>query len=754
MTSVLERPLTGLGVAQKLFDFSQPEVRLRAFLLLLVAALLSPNIATPGDLPVLRLEQLLLAAFLPSLGLYLYRRRPERALHVVDLAFATLAAAVTLTLIAAPFVVDGVVHSVRDVFELARLAEYWLLFRLGLTILPDSRAWKSTAGVLLFGAVGLTIFSLLQYLRPGNFNDAITTLWATEHNLEGVIRRGRVIGTTGNANYYGIFSGFLAVFALSLVLFRERLGGWATWLAPLAASAAVLSLVMSQSRTATFAMLGAMFLGLMFVAWQRGRGPAYARAIGLFVAAAIVSVAFVEAVPPQFGSFHERFAPTALTEDSSVGIRVSKWRSVFAGFLESRPDFCAGETLETRPIVSGHEIAQHTGTSPAPPEARARDVQRKDDVIRLAAAVVDYFCANDQWPHDVPLEEALVPAHLDEMPVDPANGEPYLHYITGGGIVLGAELENPADPEGPVFTLGTIPNFVLNPSFQSGAGRPASWLTAGTGADEDAVARQTTDRLFGEQAADIDFPPGGALFQNIVYEFPAETPYTAGLWVRSPTGEDQEVQIYLTAQLTDGTVLDPVASTTITAPAEGSWIHGSVAFETPAEGRIHILRYLIRTDHDGEPASVQVDGATLTRGPFPVNFHRIQNVDPASLVAEDRPGFASSPLIGIGPRRAQQMGAVDNEYVLFLENFGILGTLAYAALWGAAMFTAWRAWRHGPSLAPILALSIMVFIVALAAFNITAGSFYHFQLMAVFWLLIGLLAAAGYRKAGERPPDA
>jgi hypothetical protein len=34
------------------------------------------------------------------------------------------------------------------------------------------------------------------------------------------------------------------------------------------------------------------------------------------------------------------------------------------------------------------------------------------------------------------------------------------------------------------------------------------------------------------------------------------------------------------------------------------------------------------------------------------------------------------------------------------------------------------------------------FAILLAVFNITAGSYYHFQIMAVFWLLIGALAAA------------
>ena len=736
-----------MTLLREVFDFGQPEARLRAFVILLVAALVSPDIPLPGGLPAVRLEQIALAVFLPSLALYLWRQPRARTLYLVDLAFLVLAGALTLTLLVAPVIVDGVGRSYRDVFELARPAEYWLLFRLGLTVVPELRTWKATATVLLGAAVGLTTFSLLQYLNPGNFNSVVTDLWATAHNLEGVERRGRVLGTTGNANYYGILSGFFLVFALAIVLLREHLAiRYATWIAGAAASAGVLSLVMSQSRTATLAVLGAMALGLALVWLQRRGRAAYGTAIGIFVGATIASVAFVEAVPPQFGSFHERFAPAALTEDSSLTIRLSRWQSVFASFLESTPDICEGEPMESRPIAAGHDYEGGTGAPAADADARARDEQRKDDVAEIADAIVAYFCVEGVWPADGELETLLVPDHLDEMPVDPATGESYLDYVTGGGIMVGAELENPADPEGPVYTLGTIPNFVLNPSFTSGGDRPASWMTSGTGLADDAVAERVDDGLFGDAAVEVAFPPGGALYQNVVYAFPVDTPFTASAWVRSVSGEEEEVQIYLVGQTLQNEVIDPLAEARTTVPADGSWTPVSLRFDTPAVDRLQLLRFLVRSDQE---ARVQLDGTTLTRGPFPASFHRVTNTDPAALAPDDRPGFSDSPLLGVGPRKDLQVGSVDNEYVLFMESYGAVGTLAYLAMWVAALAAVFRTWMRGTAPARVFALSLVVFIFAVGAYNVAAGSYYHFQIMAVFWLLVGVVTAAG---TGSNPP--
>src|SRR5690606_13631890 len=101
--------------------------------------------------------------------------------------------------------------------------------------------------------------------------------------------------------------------------------------------------VSAQSRTAVLALLFSTFVGVLLVAYRRRLQASYAAAIGLFLVASIASIAFVQTFPPDVGSFGARFAPEGVVDDSSVTIRFSRWRSIFAGFLKSSPSFCEGE---------------------------------------------------------------------------------------------------------------------------------------------------------------------------------------------------------------------------------------------------------------------------------------------------------------------------------------------------------------------------------------------------------------------------
>lgn len=715
-----------------LFDFEYRSARRNAFLLLLVAAVLSPNISTFGALPAVRLEQLLAIVLLPSLALYMLRHEHASRFGLVDIAFGLLAVATTITLIAAPILVEDVGWSLRDPFEVARIVEYWVLFRIGLTVVADRSLARGTAGVMMGLAVALTAFSVLQYLDgEGSINEHFTSIWTVAHNLVGVERSGRVVGTIGNANYYGIFSVLFLVFALGIVLLRLR-APW-PWIAAayLASFAATLSLVMSQSRTAVLAAFGAMFLGLVFTVFRMGRRAAYGMAVGWFLVSLVISVTFVQVQQPMVGSFADRFAPAELMDDSSLTIRLSKWRSVFSGFFESQPSFCEGERLETLRTASGHEPAATTGQPQADAEALARDEQRRDDVATTTQGVVDYFCEYDKWPHEEPLETALVPEFLAELPTDPATGEVYPYFVHSSGFTIGAELEDPSSPEGPFYTLGTMPNFVLNPSFETGNGGFDRWFT-NNGAE---VERAGTG-LFGDSAARVVLPEGGNFYQTLPVELAQDETYSVGLWVRSPA--EAQIEIYMTATLTDGELVEPFAQQTFTVPGGEAWYHVAMEFETPERGRVTVLQILLRNGNG--PAEFELDGMEIVRGGVLPSFVTVRDIDPSAL-AQDLPGFSDSPFIGAGPRKDIELGTVDNEYLLFLDRYGIVGTVAYLLLFFAAFRVAWRAWRPDGSFIALLSLTVMVFTVALAAFNITAGSYYHFQIMAVYWLFVGLLAA-------------
>ncbi len=731
-----------------LFDFERSEARRHALVALLVVAFLSPDIPMPSPAPDLRLEQVLLGVLLPSLFLY-YWRHPalRRRPMAVDWAFLTLGVAMTLSIIAAPMIVSQSNYSLRDPFEVARVVEYWLMFRIAYTALPSAATGTGTIKVLLWAGVGTGVFSAVQYLSIGSFNTTVTDIWADGHNLDTIITHGRAVGFVGNANYMGILSSLLLALALALVLLRYDLRGNLRWLLLAAAVMAAMGVVTSQSRTAAFSVLGAMFLGLVLVAATWRSRANYLGAISLFVAAAALSITFVEVNPPQYGSFHGRFNLAALNNDSSVTIRLSKLRSLFAGFLEDKPGYCDGQGLDDK-LTKGHEPLGDAGNAPAPAEAIARDTQRKKDVRTITRGVLDYYCENEKWPYaEASLPAALVPTFMRALPKDPATGQDYEWFVRRDGFSVGAALENPNDTEGPFFALGTVPNIVLNPSFEDGKGLPGHWAAADEVSGRPAVILTPGEGLFGRRSVIAELEPTGILYHLVVFEFPFGEEWTANIWARSDSGEDETVSLYLIARLADGNYYDPLAQKSASLPASGAWVPVSLTFRTPTESRMFVLQYAIRAPDTDNHIEVELDAATVSPGPFAPSFPWIADVDPSRLKPLDLPGFADSPLLGVGPRKDLQLGAFDNEYALFLDRYGALGTLSYLALFISAFVVAFQARKASEPAMVVLSLAMMVFTLALASFNIAAGSYYHFQIMAVYWLLAGVAARS-------RPGDA
>lgn len=796
--------MTAIAATREL-SFERANVRAGALLVLLVAAFLSPNIETVGAFPAVRLEQILLGLLLIPLAALVLGHPEYRRLGAVDVIFAALALAMTITIIVAPLIVDEVTWSMRDPFEVARVVEYWLCYRLALTVVPTE--WTSRRVLALLGGMMalLGLFSLLQYLDGfgGNFNPYVTKYWATGHNLVGVERESRVVGTVGNANYYSMLAALPLIAGLALVLLRRELPGRWQWLALAGIVLGTLSMVMAQSRTAMVALVFALLVGLsVLVVSGRARarlreapfvvlvvlgylavlaaiqalveeqallagvllalamlvaaglllamrgGSALLRGLSLWLLVLAASVSFVEARPPYVGTFHDRFSPFNLDDDTSALIRFQRLKSFFTGFFADEASICGGdgERIETLPVAKSHVMrAAGPGAPQATPDQLARDRQRKADVVLLSRGIIDYFCEKDRWPIDRPLTE-LVPEYLERIPVDPASGEAYRTYISQGGFFVGAPLENGNDPEGPVYTLGTIPNIIVNSSFESGKEEPSSWSPR-----TNVRARVVEGGLFQDRAARLEIGPLGDFRQFIVFDFNVDTEYTAAAWVRSANGEEQKIRLYIVGQVINGNEYDPLARETFTLPADGRWVRIELPFRTPPEAsnRIITLQFMLRGETNESSALIDVDGATLTQGTFAPAYGRVTDVDPSRLRPQDLPQFADSPLVGVGPRNNAEAGAFDNEYALFLDRYGVLGTLPYLALYIAAAVIGFRAFRRGRERFEVLGLALFVFSMALFVFNLGAGSYYHFQIMAIYWLLIGYLAARGDGDASE-----
>jgi len=737
-------------IRSHLFNFERAEARRNALFVLLVAAMVSPDISMPAALPAVRLEQIGLAVLLPSLFGFWWRHPEARRIAFIDWAFLSLGVAITLSLIFAPLIVSQSHWSIRDPFEVARVAEYWLMYRLAFTVAYEHGTVAGITTVFVGVAIVSGAIGILQYLGPRGFNDAVTSIWADSHNFEGVVKRSRVVGMVGNPNYFGIFAGLLLVVLLSMVLLRSSKSTRRRWLLATAVLLATSGLVMSQSRTAALAVLGALFLGLLFVIVRRRRDAAYGTAIGLFVASIVVSVVFVEAFPPKFGTFHDRFRLSAFTNDPSVTIRISKWKSLFSGFFQDAPDRCTREELKA---TKNHEPVRRTATS-APADAVARDVTRKQDIQTLSLAVTRYSCDTNRWPTG-DLAESLVPKYLPALPVDPVSGEGYLSFVDSkDGFLVGANLEDPNDPEGPVYALGTIPNIIVNPSFEQ-SNSPTSHFETAKSVDgrPTTTLKPTNQRVFGKTGINADIGPSGSVYQLTVFNFPLGAKYTASVWARSNAGVEQTIYFYLIGILSDGSTLDPMVSTTKTLPGDGSWVPVVLTFDTPSSNRLSVLQTSVRAPGGGQDARLQIsqaavvtiDGMMVNQGPFPASFPYVTDVNPSRLRPGDLAGFSDSPLIGIGPQKDRQVGAFDNEYALMLDRYGLLGTAAYLALFVAALLVPLRGFslgRRGSAYRGVMALSLGVatYTTAQFAFNVAAGSYYSFQLMAIYWLLIGHLA--------------
>jgi O-antigen ligase len=109
--------------------------------------------------------------------------------------------------------------------------------------------------------------------------------------------------------------------------------------------------------------------------------------------------------------------------------------------------------------------------------------------------------------------------------------------------------------------------------------------------------------------------------------------------------------------------------------------------------------------------------------------------------------IASSPVFGRGPSKsmveALELPPTDNEYLYQTVRYGVVGLLPYLALFGGMAVAA--ATRLRPALVDsrqptdFLAPIVLAIVVAAAAFNVLAGSFYNIQVWPLVMYSFGLL---------------
>lgn len=93
-----------------------------------------------------------------------------------------------------------------------------------------------------------------------------------------------------------------------------------------------------------------------------------------------------------------------------------------------------------------------------------------------------------------------------------------------------------------------------------------------------------------------------------------------------------------------------------------------------------------------------------------------------------------SPVFGWGSAKGMMTSVVDNEYLLIVRRYGLLGLGVYFLLY-------FRLWKLGTAGQGLLRVMVHAGIIALLVFNIGGGTWYSLQLMGMLWPAVGMLVA-------------
>ncbi|MGI8553264.1 MAG: O-antigen ligase family protein, partial [Dehalococcoidia bacterium] len=623
---------------------------------------------------------------------------------------------------------------------------------------------NSIVSTLLIAGPLAASFGVCQYFDWLHVNIWLTPDYAPEHHLTVLRQSGRVVGTIGNPNYFGVFSVILVLAALlnywlrprvsgvrcrvsERLRLRDRLGPQSSSGCLIVGALASLGIVFSGSRTALLA-LAAGLAALAVLGLFRRQTFSLFRLLsgsGVLILLLIFATGVALLFPRGLGSgYLERLTEgLSIQSDASFGLRLARWRSFVGAF---RPHTLGG-TADSHGVTTPTHL---TGVAPAPAEVQARDAQRKADLLTLTQAIDAFHNHSGRWPAPSDLESALVPVYLAALPHDPATGQPYPYLSTVTGYSLMARLEDHADPDYPVYGIGSSPNYLLNGDLEGSGKQPESWdaipgsvfsLQHGGSLYSDAAV------LFRGNPSD----PGrrAGIYQQRFFGRPGGAPFTATVWLKLPRAEPGRLDLYANVIYADGDRADPLTRIAADMSQIGAWQKVSLGILPLAGKQVAYLGiYVVSEGFAGEAL---IDGFQLVDGTVPLSFPLTREA-PASATTGFNPevNLRRSPLIGVGPQKAQTETAIDDEYLLYAARYGLLGILIYLCLYLGTLILSVRAflWASAPSMRILAALTAAT-LVAFLVFNLTAGSFYELQLMAIFWLLAG--AAGGTSRAGDRP---
>jgi O-antigen ligase len=696
----------------------------------------------------MRLEQLLLPYALLVFWTD-WRRGVRPRAGFLDWVFAGLALSTLISITVSPLILRTSL-SPRDFYELLKLALYFAILRLAMSAGIQRGFQRSVLNVFLAAGSISAALGIAQYFDWLRVNSWLSGRFAPELHLNVLKSSGRVVGTVANPNYFGILCAMVVMAALLCFWLPDEISGRnRPWMKRLMAALpavggllASFGIVMSGSRTALLA-LGVGLLGIVAYAVARRMTGQFLRLLvgvaAIFVCAAL-AVVVVELVPRGQVDYVGRVGGMTAGDDASFGLRVARWRSILDAWLLRSPASTTAELHTPRVVVHS------TGVPLGSETAISRDDQRKADLLSIARAIDAYHRDTAGWPKPYELNAALVPRYLASIPADPLTGDAYNDIAVATGYSLVAKLENPADPDYPAYGLGSSPNYLENGDFGHGGSHPSQWETiSGT-----SIGAQSGDSLYGNKALLFTGATGQqrtGVYQQRYFGRPGGNPFTASVWVKLLPGASGSLELYANVIYADGQRTDPLTRISADMSKIGVWQRVSLWMLPPSGTSVSFVGVYVLSDSFHGQALL--DGMELVDGPIPLSFSVTREAPPSDTLGFNPDAkLRQSPIIGVGPEKAVRGSAIDDEYLLYAARYGILGLALYAALYLGTLVLCLKVSirRHARSLALCLlaATTVVMFLV----FNITAGSFYELQIMAIFWILAGgALAGLGYQTA-------
>ena len=317
---------------------------------LLMTAILLPSISLGSGIPCVRLElvivlmawgSFLLRYLTSSLSL---RLRSNPAYKWFALFGVSILCSIAYAALAKRYSPIG-----RDFWELGKLLEYFLIFAFVVNLRTSSTDIKHVYWVALVLFLLSALFGFAQYFNLANINAAVSPYYAPTQML-GLLRHGRITGTTGNPNVFGAMMVLASSLALSGALFfGRRLSRFFSWLL---LAVFILAVMYTLSRSALVALMIALVFVLFLYAVKGMNVRQFRRLLLAILLLAIIGVVDLQLVPDKFSVRTAELG--GITQASSWQVRVERWKETLAIWKES-PLFGWGPGKATMTTITDSE---------------------------------------------------------------------------------------------------------------------------------------------------------------------------------------------------------------------------------------------------------------------------------------------------------------------------------------------------------------------------------------------------------------